>query len=254
MEYGLIGEKLGHSFSKIIHERLANYSYELQPLNELEFTSFMKIKDFKGINVTIPYKEKVLPYLDIIDKKAKRIGAVNAIVNKQDCLYGYNTDYNGFLYTLRQHQIHVQNKKVIVIGSGGASKAIIAVLQDQNAKEIVIVNRTIREGVISYEECYAKHKDSHVIVNTTPVGMFPHVDASPIDLTSFKVCEAVVDIIYNPLQTKLLAQAESLKIPYANGLEMLIGQAKYAVEYFLDITIEDNVIDEICKDITKNLS
>lgn len=251
MEYGLIGGALGHSFSKVIHEQLADYTYELKPLNESEFHEYMEAKKFKGINVTIPYKEKVLPYLHDIDERAKRIGAVNTIVNRHGKLYGYNTDYDGFIYTLRQHKIDASNKKVIVLGSGGASKAIIAVLQDEHAKEIVVVNRTIREGVISYEDCFANHKDGDLIVNTTPVGMYPHVDASPIDLAAFEKCEAIVDIIYNPLQTKLLAQAESLEIANANGLEMLIGQAKCAVEYFSGTSLEDTVIGKIYEDMIR---
>ena len=248
MEYGLIGEKLGHSFSKEIHEKLADYSYELHPLTKEEFPVFMKSGAFKAINVTIPYKQDVIPYLDEIDENAKEIGAVNTIVNINGRLTGHNTDFNGFLYTLAHNQIPVEEKKIIVLGNGGASKAIIAVLKYLKAKEIVIVNRTIKDGVITYEECYKNHLDGEVIINTTPAGMYPDVDASPLDLLPFKKCRYVIDIIYNPLKTKFLLQGESLGKKTVNGLEMLIAQAKYAVEYFLDTKIEDSSIDKIYRD------
>lgn len=245
MEYGLIGEKLGHSFSKEIHEKLAAYTYTLQPLTKQEFPAFMASRDFKAINVTIPYKQDVIPYLDEIDENAKNIGAVNTIVNKENKLIGHNTDFYGFLYTIEHNQIAIADKKVIVLGNGGASKAVIAVIEYLSAKEIIVVNRTIRDYVITYEDCFKNHLDGEVIINTTPVGMYPNVDESPIDLSQFKRCTSVIDIIYNPLQTKLLLQAESLGMKGVNGLEMLIAQAKYAVEYFLDTKIDDSVIDKL---------
>lgn len=249
MEYGLIGEKLGHSFSKEIHEQLADYQYDLTPLSKEEFKPFMEKHDFKAINVTIPYKQDVIPYLDEIDENASKIGAVNTIVNKDGKLYGHNTDFWGFLYMCKKHNVNMEGKKVIVLGNGGASKAICAVVNYLKAATLIIVDIVMAPGVISYDECLAKHTDADIIINTSPVGMFPKVDASPLDLTPFKKCVAVLDVIYNPLTTKLTSQAKSLGMTAVNGLEMLVAQAKYAVEFFLDKKIDDSVIDPIYKDI-----
>ena len=249
MEYGLIGEKLGHSYSKEIHEQLADYTYDLTPLTKEEFTSFMEEKNFKAINVTIPYKQAVIPYLDYIDEHAKNIGAVNTIVNNNGRLEGHNTDFSGFLYMCKNNNVDMLDKKVLVLGNGGAAKAIYAVAQYMKAKEIVRVNRRAAEGVITYEECIKNHADADIIINTTPVGMYPNVDESPLDLTPFTKCSAVLDVIYNPLTTKLTAQAASLNMTAVTGLEMLVAQAKYAVEFFLNTSIDDEVIDPICKKI-----
>lgn len=249
MEYGLIGEKLGHSFSKEIHEQLADYTYDLTPLTKEEFKPFMEKHDFKAINVTIPYKQDVIPYLDEIDESARNIGAVNTIVNKDGKLIGHNTDFLGFLYMCRKHNVDMEGKKVLVIGNGGASKAICAAVKHMNAAKLVIVDIVPAKGVITYEECLSNHTDAEIIVNTSPVGMFPKVDASPLDLTPFTKCSAVLDVIYNPLTTKLTKQAMELGMTAVNGLEMLVAQAKYAVEYFLDKDIDDSVIDPIYKDI-----
>lgn len=254
MEYGLIGGMLGHSFSKEIHEKLADYWYELHPLTKEEFVPFMEAKDFKAINVTIPYKCDVIPYLDEIDESAKNIGAVNTIVNKDGKLYGHNTDFSGFLYMVDHNHISITGKKVLVIGNGGAAKAIIAALHYLEAKEIVIVDILPGNGAITYEDCIKNHLDCDIITNTSPVGMYPNINASPIDISLFKNCEAVLDVVYNPLKTKLTLQAESLSISGVNGLEMLVGQAKYAVEFFLDKQINDSVIDGIYKEIYSSLS
>lgn len=245
MQYGLIGKTLGHSYSKQIHEMLAEYTYDLIPLNEEEFHTFMKEKTFRALNVTIPYKCDVIPYLTEMDQNAKSIGAVNTIVNKNGKLYGHNTDYSGFLYTLEHNTITVHGKKIVVLGCGGASKAVLAVLRNKDAGEIIVVNRSPKEGTISYVECMQNHKDCDIIINTTPVGMYPNVDATPLDLTPFTNCEAVVDLIYNPAKTKLLKQANSLGMKAVNGLEMLVAQAKYAVEFFLETEIEDCKIEEV---------
>ena len=245
MTYGLIGAKLGYSYSKIIHEQLASYTYDLIPLNQEEFEDFMEQKNFSAINVTIPYKKAVLPYLDFISKEADSMGAVNAIVNKNGKLYGYNTDYNGFRYALLHNQINVANQKVMVLGYGGASLAVIKVLEDLKAKEIIIVNRTVRDQAISYEEAKIKHSDATVLINTTSVGTFPDLAMSPMDISGFHKLNAVVDIIYNPSVTKLMSEANQMGIKAINGLDMLVAQAKYAVEYFLDITIPDERIEEI---------
>ena len=251
MTYGLIGEKLSHSWSKIIHEKATDYTYDLCPLSKDEVEEFMTRKKFHGINVTIPYKQTVIPYLDIIDETAKSIGAVNTVVNRNGKLYGYNTDYLGFLYTLKAHNITVSDKKCIILGNGGANKAIVAALTIAGCKNIIIVNRSLTEGVISYEECYASHTDADLIVNTTPVGMYPNVEASPLNLESFKNCTTVIDIIYNPLATCLLQQASTLGMTAINGLEMLVAQAIYTAEYFLDKKLDETIIASISDELTE---
>ncbi|MBU5332027.1 shikimate dehydrogenase [Anaerocolumna aminovalerica] len=249
MEYGLIGEKLGHSYSKIIHEKLADYKYDLTPLTKEEFPLFMEKREFKAINVTIPYKEKVIPYLDEMDNNAKQIGAVNTVVNTNGKLVGHNTDFSGFLYMIQNNGVEIKDKKVLVLGNGGASKAVAAVLKFLEAKEIILAGRTLRENTITFQECYEKHTHGQVIVNATPVGMYPDIDETPIDLKQFTKCEAVLDLIYNPLKTKLLHQAEELGMKAVNGLEMLVAQAKYAVEFFLGNKIEDVRIKEVTDEI-----
>ena len=243
--YGLIGEKLGHSFSKIIHEQLADYTYDLIPLSKEEFAPFMEKHEFSAINVTIPYKQAVIPYLDDIEGTAKEVGAVNCIVNKNGRLYGHNTDYAGFLYTLRNNNIRITGEKVLVLGNGGAAKAIVAALNSLSPKELITVKYKEEPGVITYEQASLMHADASVIVNTSPVGMYPNVDASPMDIAPYQSLNAVVDIIYNPTTTKLLAQAKARGITAVNGLEMLVAQAKYAVELFLDAEIPDEKIGEI---------
>jgi shikimate dehydrogenase len=254
MEYGLIGEKLGHSFSKPIHEKLADYKYQLFELDKNELDEFLKNKDFKGINVTIPYKTMVIPYLDYIDESASKIGAVNTIVNRGGKLSGYNTDYYGFLYTLLHNNVNVVDKKILVIGNGGASKAVIAVLDHLKAKEIIVVGRTLRENTISFEECYEKHINCEIIINTTPVGMYPNTNATPLDLDKFRLCTDAVDLIYNPLQTTFLKDAKEHGIKGVNGLEMLIAQAKVAAEYFLDKKIDEERIQEIYEEMKNDMS
>lgn len=249
MRYGLIGEKLGHSFSKIIHEKLADYTYDLIPLSLEELDVFMREKEFSAINVTIPYKETVIPYLDEVDPKAAKMGAVNTVVQRNGKLFGYNTDYFGFRYMLEHNHIQIAGKKVLVLGRGGASKAVIAVLEDMGAAEIHTIYYKIAEDSISYETCYALHTDAQVIVNTTPVGMYPNSGHTPIDLTPFTNLEAVADVVYNPLRTRLVLDAEEKGCQAIGGLEMLVGQAKYAVEIFLDQSLLEDSIDVVYKDL-----
>lgn len=249
MQYGLIGEKLGHSFSKIIHEKLADYTYDLYPLPKQELASFLEKKEFRAINVTIPYKIDVMPYLYEIDQRAQAVGSVNTIVNRNGNLYGYNTDFGGFLYLLKHNNIDVKNKKVLVLGKGGASKAIIAVLHYLQAKQIITVYYKQSNDAITYEQCQKLHNDADVIINTTPVGMYPNLDGCPIDLEHYTNCNAVVDIIYNPIKTKLLLEAQKHNMIAVGGLEMLIAQAKYAVEIFLNTSIPEYKIDDIYKEM-----
>lgn len=253
MKYGLIGEKLGHSYSKLIHEKLADYIYDLIPLDNEEFEAFMAKKDFTAINVTIPYKQKVIPYLDELHETAKAVGAVNTIVNNQGVLTGYNTDFYGFEYMLIHNNIGIEGQKCLVLGNGGAARAVVAVLEHLKAGEILIVSRTASESSISYEDCYQNHSDSDIIINTTPLGMYPNIDDSPLDLTTFNKCQAVVDLIYNPLDTKLTLQARELGIKSVTGLLMLVAQAKQAIEYFLRSKIEDNAIDKITNELVSKI-
>jgi len=262
MRYGLIGEKLGHSYSKIIHEMLADYKYDLIPLTREEFKQFMEKKEFTAINVTIPYKQAVIPYLNELHPLASSIGAVNTIINNNGYLVGYNTDFFGFEYLLRKNGICISGKKCLVLGNGGSAQTVIAVLKSLGAAKIYTVSRKAGGGtqtenadkstdgeckIISYEECYAGHRDAQVIVNTTPLGMYPNTDASPLDLSGFESCEAVIDIIYNPTKTRLAIQAEQLGIKAVCGLEMLVAQAKQSIEYFLGKQLDDSLIDKTCK-------
>lgn len=250
MEYGLIGEKLGHSYSKIIQEKLLeDYTYELHPIPKTDLKTFMEAKAFKAINVTIPYKQEVIPYLDEIDEAAKKIGAVNTIVHQNKRLKGYNTDYQGFHYMLKKHQIDVAHKKVMILGNGGASKAIQTLMKDLNCKQLVVVSRSANDSCISYEEAKQNYRDSEIIINTTPLGMYPNPQAQALNLKEFKNVMACLDVVYNPLHTQFIRQAKDLKIKAVGGLEMLVAQAKYALEYFKEISIEEKRIDDIYREI-----
>lgn len=251
MEYGLIGEHLGHSYSKLIQEKLLdNYTYEIQEVSKEDLDSFMKKREFKAINVTIPYKQAVIPYLEEMDQAARKIGAVNTIVNRNGKLYGYNTDYYGFRYMVETHGISLKGKKVLVLGNGGASQAIQAVVHDLGACEMIITDLLLKDNIISIEEAYKNHTDVNIIINTTPMGMYPKVHGIAVDLSKFKKCEAVFDCIYNPQDTEFTLQAKEKGIKVAvTGLEMLVGQAKRALEFFKDIEIEDKQIDRIYREI-----
>lgn len=251
MRYGLIGEKLGHSFSKDIHERIADYTFDLIPLSKEEFKEFMEKKDFTALNVTIPYKKDVIPYLDEMDEHAKTIGAVNTIVNQDGKLKGYNTDFTGFLYMVKKHNVHMKGKKVLIIGNGGASAAIQAVVKHEQAGTMVIVDVVAGNGAISYDEMFSSHLDAEIIINTSPIGMYPRIGNAPIDISMFHKCEAVMDVIYNPILTRLCFEAQEMDIKRVNGLEMLIAQAKQSVEFFLDKKIDDQIIDDIYQDMLK---
>ena len=251
MRYGLIGEKLGHSFSKDIHERIADYTFDLKPLSKEEFKTFMEKKEFTALNVTIPYKKDVIPYLDEMDEHAKAIGAVNTIVNRDGKLKGYNTDFTGFLYMVKKHNVHMEGKKVLIIGNGGASAAIQAVVQHESAGSMVIVDVVPGNGAISYDEMFSSHLDAEIIINTSPIGMYPRIGNAPIDISMFHKCEAVLDVIYNPILTRLCFEAQEMDIKRVNGLEMLIAQAKQSVEFFLDKSIDDQIIDDIYQDMLR---
>jgi shikimate dehydrogenase len=247
MQYGLIGERLVHSFSKEIHNNIADYPYELKELRMNEVADFLKKRDFKGINVTIPYKETVMEHLDFISSEAKKIGAVNTVVNKNGILYGYNTDYLGLKALIEKADIEIRNKKVLVLGSGGTSKTARAVLEDMSAREILSVSRKESHETVGYETALKYHSDADVIINTTPVGMFPNVGVSPIDISGFKNLSGVVDVIYNPLGTELVQRAKEGGIKAVNGLYMLVSQAVFAYEKFFGIRSDKT--DEIYNQI-----
>ena len=230
--YGLIGGKLGHSYSKIIHEKIADYTYELLPLpTEAEARTFMEKRAFAAINVTIPYKQFVIPYCDVVDPKAQAIGAVNTIVNRDGKLYGYNTDYAGFAYLAGAHGVDFAGKTVLILGTGGTHSTVTAVCRDGGAKEILTASRTGKGDALLYSE--AMHRpDVQIIVNTTPCGMFPNVGQCLIDPKAFPALEAVLDVVYNPFRTELLLRAEDCGVTAAGGFEMLVAQAVFAAEHF----------------------
>ena len=238
MQYGLIGEHLPHSFSKEIHRLIGEYEknkyvYDITELRPDQIDAFMKKKDFKGINVTIPYKQTVIPYLDHIDEAAKEIGAVNTVINKDGVLYGYNTDFYGLRDLITDRSIDLEGKKVLILGTGGTSKTAFYVCKTLKAASIYIVSRSKKDGsVITYEEAYGSHADADVIINTTPVGMYPKADAEPVDIDRFDSLSGVVDVIYNPLKTKLTLKASDKGIPSCCGLKMLVTQAVYAYLFF----------------------
>lgn len=232
MKYGLIGEKLGHSYSKMIHESLGRYPYDLLSLTKEEFDTFLGKREFSGLNITIPYKKVVMSFCDQISDLAKEIGAVNTLYFRDDQLCGTNTDYTGFLYAAHRSGISFTDKKVLILGNGGTSLTARKATMDQGARQILITTRREEEGCVSYE-ALDQHKDIEIIVNTTPVGTYPNNGRRLIDLKDFPACQGVIDVIYNPFETALLQQAKELGIPHTNGLPMLVAQATAAAEYFL---------------------
>lgn len=245
MEYGCIGEVLKHSFSREIHGALADYAYTLREIPRGELDAFMTARDFRAINVTIPYKEAVIPYLHTIDEHARAIGAVNTVVNRGGQLYGYNTDFYGMAALLRHANIDAAGRKVAVIGTGGTSKTACAVAQSLSAGEVITVSRSGRGGAVTYEEFYAHHSDTELIIHTTPVGMYPHIFDQAVDIAAFPHLCGVIDAVYNPLRTPLIAAAQSRGIPAEGGLYMLVAQAVRAAEIFLDTTFDETVPDSV---------
>ena len=243
MEYGLIGNPLKHSFSKEIHSFISNYTYELCELSENELDLFMKNKDFKGINVTIPYKQKVIPYLDYIDEDAKNINAVNTIINIDNKLYGYNTDILGVLGTFSHNNIDVSNKNVLILGTGATSNTVSYAVKKRKAKNIYKAYRKDSKilGDILYEYIDNISNDINIIINTTSVGMYPHTDDKLLINTNlFKNLENVIDVVYNPIRTRLLLDAEKNNIKASSGLYMLVAQAYFASLLFKSKTYNNN--------------
>ena len=249
MEYGCIGEKLTHSFSKEIHAALFDYDYKIQEIPKDKLDEFMRLKDFKTINVTIPYKQAVIPYLDVVSDTARAIGAVNTIVNRGGRLYGYNTDFAGMTALIKLNGIELRGKSVLVLGSGGTSKTAVAVANALGAASVKRVSRTAKEDCITYEQAYTDYGDCEVIINTTPCGMYPNIIGEPVSLDRFCKVEAVIDAIYNPLRSNLVVKAERRGIKATGGLYMLVAQAAFAAELFIDTKVESSRIYDVYKKI-----
>ena len=251
MKCGLLGEHLTHSFSPLIHKMLADYEYKIYDISANTLENFVKDSNVDAFNVTIPYKKAVMPLLDEISKEATSIGAVNVVVCKNGKLYGYNTDYFGFSYMLDSAKINVSGKKALLLGNGGAAATIKAVLTDRQIGEIVIIDKDDNTP-----KNLMRHQDAKLIINASPVGMYPNNRKAAIDLSRFPKCEAVLDIVYNPARTELILQAESLGITAVGGLSMLVAQAARGFELFTSNTYEEGIIEviinKICRD-TQNI-
>ena len=243
----LIGNPLGHSWSVPIHRALADYDYRLCPTLPEELDNFMRARDFSGLNVTIPYKQAVIPYCDKLTDTAKKIGAVNTIYFADGRMIGHNTDYAGFAYLAARAGIDFAGKKVYVLGSGGTSLTARTVAADAGAAAVTVVSRT---GEFGYDELYAADGE-FILINTTPVGMYPKVDASPVDLARLPGCVGVLDVIYNPRKTMLVQDAIARGLPAAGGLAMLVAQAAYAAEKFLGHALSSGVIEQTLAAITQ---
>ena len=256
MQYGCIGEKLGHSFSAQIHAALADYTYELCEMPREALSEFFEKKQFMGINVTIPYKEAVLPFLDEIDEAANSIGAVNTIVNRAGRLCGYNTDFYGMCVLIDRVGVSLQGKKVAVLGSGGTSRTACAVARSLGADTVLRVGRTEREGTIGYERLLAEHRDLQYIINTTPCGMYPYPEgreemrAAAVDVTLFRSLEGVADAVYNPLRSQLVLDAQKQGVRALGGLCMLVAQAVRAAELFLGKTFPKDTVAHVLRELT----
>lgn len=245
MKYGLIAQKLGHSFSAELHWMIGGYDYELKELPESDLASFFADQNFDGINVTIPYKEAVLPYLDEIDSAAAAIGAVNTIVKRHGKLYGYNTDCGGLIALIRRMGLELRGKKVLILGTGGTAKTARATAEQLGAAEIRLVSRSGRDGAIAYYEAVSQHTDAELLINATPCGMYPELDICPIDLTHFPALCGVVDAVYNPLSTQLVLDARQRHIPAQGGLYMLVFQAALAAELFTGEKYGDAAVEAV---------
>lgn len=231
--YGLVGYPLGHSFSRQIHACFADYDYQLFSLQQEEMEAFFRGKAFAGVNVTIPYKQTVIPFLDEMDARAKAIGAVNTVVNRKGKLLGYNTDFDGMVHLFQSNAISVKGKTVLILGTGGTCKTAKAVLPFLGAGKILVAGRKGGEGILTYQQA-EERKDVQVILNTSPAGMYPNNGTCLLELDPFSRLEAVVDVVYHPLTTELMRRARERGVKAVGGLAMLVAQAKAACEHFLD--------------------
>ena len=257
MEYGLIGEHLPHSFSKEIHEKIADYAYELCELTPEELDAFMSSCDFKGINITIPYKQAVIPYLHSVDPFAREIGAVNTVINRGGKLYGYNTDFYGLCALIKRVRASLDGLHVLILGTGGTSRTAQAAAKALGASRVTVAGRQKKQGVLSYGEAYEIGTDIGFIINTTPCGMFPFPDGNEntpgcaVDISRFSSLCGVVDAVYNPLRTNLVLNALERGVKAEGGLYMLVSQAVKASELFCDSEYPEGMTDEVFWDISK---
>lgn len=247
MEYGLIGEKLGHSYSQMIHARLADYRYELKEVAPERLDAFIEARNFRGLNVTIPYKQAVMKHCAELSPEAMEVGSVNTLIVRPDgSLYGHNTDIDGFIYMLRRGEIDPAGAKAVILGSGGTSLTARAALTRLGAREIVTVSR---KGPVDYAALYAEHADAEILVNATPVGMYPKNGASPVELDRLPGVRGVADVIYNPEKTALILAAQAKGIPAVSGLSMLVAQAREAAELFAGHAIPAGRVEDIVSEI-----
>ena len=252
MKYGCIGEHLGHSFSREIHARLADYEYELCEIAPEALDAFARERNFRAINVTIPYKERIMPHLHEIDEGARLIGAVNTVVNRDGLLYGYNTDFYGMCELIRHAGVEIKDKKVAILGTGGTSKTARAVATSLGAGQIITVSRTARDEIIDYETLEREHRDVEVIINTTPVGMYRDFDGVPVDVSRFPTLIGVIDAVYNPLRTRLVSEASERGVRAEGGLYMLVAQAVQSSEIFLGTTYPDGTTERIYREMMRD--
>ena len=249
MRCGLLGRKLGHSYSPQIHRQLADYDYKLYEIEPEALEDFLQKEEFSGLNVTIPYKKAVIPFCSQLTDRAKKLGAVNTIVRRKDGgLIGHNTDYYGFEAIVKRSGLRLEGKKVLVLGSGGASATAVAVLTDLGSQPVIIS----RNGADNYTNI-DRHYDAAAIVNATPVGMYPNTDEAPLDLTPFTKLQGVLDLIYNPANTALLQQAQQRNLVAENGLYMLVAQAKESAQWFTGTPISDEIIPVIHKQLSSQM-
>ena len=249
-KFGLLGRKLGHSWSPQIHSMLADYEYKLYEVEPEDLDGFLRTTDLAGMNVTIPYKKDVVPYCVSLSHAAERIGSVNTLVRTPEGWHGDNTDYAGFRHIVKSSGVDIAGRKTLVFGTGGASLSVIAALEDMGAGPIVNVSRTGENNYGNLD----RHRDAQVLVNTTPLGMFPDTGRAPVSVADFPACRAVFDVIYNPQRTAFLMEAERLGIPCAGGLGMLVAQAKASAEQFAGHPIPDGKVDEIMSTLSRQMS
>ena len=248
MKFGLLGRTLGHSFSPRIHSALGNTNYELFEREPSQLQEFFADPELQGINITIPYKVNALEACDVVDPRAERIGCVNTMVRKDGKWYGYNTDYDGFVFTLQHAGIDVSGKECIILGDGASSATVHVALEDLGAKNIVHLSR---KTAPFYSDAPNYYETAQIIINCTPIGMYPHNPANLIDITQFSKLEGVVDLIYNPRRTILLLQAEMMEIPHCDGLPFLVAQGVEAANHFQGESFGTKEIEQILRDMRR---
>lgn len=245
MKAMLVGADISNNFTKLVSEKFGLQDYEMVNMRKEELFSLLEKKDFDCINITFPYKKKVMPYIDVLSEHAEMIQAVDTIVHKDGKLYGYNTDYDAFLFMIKRHNISFVDKKILILGNGGTCAAVKVIAKELGAREIVVVDTQESEGAISYIDCFAQHLDSEILINTSPIGMSPDIDNAPITMNLFSKCEAVIDLIYNPILTKLGFDAQECGLKRIIGMEMLVAQTKHAVEIFTGQKISEEELNRI---------